>query len=259
MGEMMKTIILAGGLGTRLKEETTVKPKPMVEIGGKPILWHILNSYAHYGYKEFIIAVGYKAEVIKSYFLNYYYLQNSLTIRLGDGQIEVHDRIRQDWTIHLVDTGLDTQTGGRVKRLASLVGKETFMMTYGDGVGNINIRDLVAFHRRHGKLATVTAVRPPSRFGGMKFDGDSVIEFMEKPQIGEGWINGGFFVFNAGVFDYLKGDATVLEEEPLENLAQDGQLMAYPHHGFWHCMDTVRDRNVLENLWKSGQAPWQVG
>ncbi len=254
----MKVIILAGGLGTRLQEETTVKPKPMVEIGGKPILWHIMNIYAHYGSKEFIIAVGYKGDVIKSYFMNYHYLQNSLSIRLRDGQIEAHDTIKQDWTIHLVDTGLDTQTGGRVKRLASWVGKETFMMTYGDGVANINIRELVAFHRRHGKLATVTAVRPPARFGGMRFNGDMVIEFMEKPQIGEGWINGGFFVLEPEVFNYIEGDNTYFERDPLERLALEGQLVAYKHPDFWQCMDTLRDVHLLDSLWQEGKAPWKV-
>jgi len=253
----MKVVILAGGFGTRLQEETTIKPKPMVEIGGQPILWHIMNIYAAYGYNEFIVALGYKGELIKNYFLNYYYLSNSLSIHLRNGRVEVHDSAHENWTVHLIDTGLDTQTGGRIKRLAPWIGKETFMMTYGDGVANINIRELVAFHRRHGKLATVTAVRPPSRFGGLSFNGDLVAEFVEKPQIGEGWINGGFFVLEPGVLDYIEGDI-LFERGPLERLAKDGQLVAYRHDDFWQCMDTLRDVRLLESLWDSGKAPWKV-
>ncbi len=251
-------IILAGGLGTRLQEETTLKPKPMVEIGGRPILWHIMGIYAAYGYKEFVVALGYKGEVIKSYFLNYYALRNSFSIHLDSGQTEVHDGEREDWMVHLIDTGLQTDTGGRIKRLAPWVHSETFMMTYGDGVASVNIRDLVAFHRAHGKLATVTAVRPPARFGGLSFDGDLVQQFTEKPQIGEGWINGGFFVMEPGVLDYLDGDKTVFEREPLERLAESGQLVAYRHTGFWQCMDTLRDVRLLESLWQRDSAPWRV-
>jgi len=254
----MKVVILAGGFGTRLQEETTVKPKPMVEIGGWPILWHIMNIYAAYGYKEFIVALGYKGEVIKNYFLNYYYLRNSFSIHLGNGRLDVHNASREDWVVHLIDTGLHTQTGGRIKRLAPWIGNETFMMTYGDGVANINIRELVAFHRRHGKLATVTAVRPPARFGGLAFDGDLVARFVEKPQIGEGWINGGFFVLEPGVLDYIQGDTIAWEREPLERLAEEGQLVAYRHDGFWQCMDTLRDVRLLESLWTEDRAPWKV-
>lgn len=254
----MKTIILAGGFGTRLSEETVVKPKPMVEIGGMPILWHIMKIYAHYGFKEFIVALGYKGEMIKEYFMNYYYLRNNFTIHLNSGNIEVYDGNSEDWTIHLVDTGLATQTGGRIKRLENWIGDETFMMTYGDGVADIDILDLVNFHRRHGKLATVTAVRPPSRFGGLRFEGDKVIEFEEKPQIGEGWINGGFFVLEPGVLDYIGGDETIWEREPMERLARDGQLVAYRHGDFWQCMDTLRDVRLLNGLWGSGKAPWKV-
>ena len=254
----MKVVILCGGKGTRLQEETTLRPKPMVEIGGQPILWHIMKIYAAYGYNEFIVALGYKGEVIKDYFLNYYYLRNSFSIHLSDGQVDVHDVGREDWLVHLIDTGLHTQTGGRIKRLAEWIGGETFMMTYGDGVANIDINELVAFHRRHGKLATVTAVRPPARFGGLLFDGDLVAKFTEKPQIGEGWINGGFFVLEPEVLDYIEGDETIFEREPLERLAEDGQLVAYKHDGFWQCMDTLRDVRLLESLWQSGKPPWKV-
>jgi glucose-1-phosphate cytidylyltransferase len=254
----MKVVILAGGLGTRLQEETTVKPKPMVEVGGQPILWHLMNIYATFDYKEFVLALGYKGEVIKNYFLNYYYLRNSFSIGLAGGRVEVHDGEREDWNVHLIDTGLNTDTGGRIKRLANWIGDETFMMTYGDGVANIDIAKLVEFHRQHGKLATVTAVRPPSRFGGIIFNGDQVVRFVEKPQIGEGWINGGFFVLEPGVLDYIEGDRTIFEQEPLERLAEDGQLMAYRHDDFWQCMDTLRDVRLLESLWQQGIAPWKV-
>jgi len=254
----MKTVILAGGLGTRLAEETDIKPKPMVEVGGKPILWHIMSIYAAYGYKEFIVALGYKGEVVKHYFLDLYHLRNNLTIHTANGRVDVHDGKRDDWVIHLVDTGLQTQTGGRLKRLAPWIGNETFMMTYGDGVSNINIQELLAFHRRHGKLATITAVRPPSRFGGLSFDGDMVVKFSEKAQIGEGWINGGFFVLEPGALDYIRGDETIFEREPLERLAEIGQLVPYRHGDFWQCMDMLRDVRMLENLWKQGNAPWKV-
>jgi len=255
---VMKLIILAGGLGTRLAEETTVKPKPMVEIGGQPIILHIMNIYATYGYNEFIVALGYKGEIIKNYFLHYYHLRNSFTINLSNGRIDVHNKHQKDWVVHLIETGLHTETGGRIKRLAPWIGNETFMMTYGDGVANINIQKLVAFHRRHGRLATVTAVRPPSRFGGLSFKDDCVIKFVEKPQIGEGWINGGFFVLESGVLDYIEGDETIFEQKPLERLAEDGQLIAYHHDGFWQCMDTLRDVQLLSSLWESGNAPWKI-
>jgi glucose-1-phosphate cytidylyltransferase len=254
----MKVVILAGGLGTRLSEETEVKPKPMVEIGGQPILWHIMKHYAHHGFKEFAVALGYKSEVIKRYFLDYARLQSSFTVHLGSGDSLRRHSPREDWTVHLMDTGLHTVTGGRIKRLAPLLGQETFMATYGDGVCNVDLEALLAFHRRHGRLATVTAVRPPARFGGLVFNGDHVVKFTEKPQIGEGWINGGFFVFEPKVLDYIDGDAIHLEREPLERLAAEGQLMAYRHDDFWQCMDTLRDLRLLESLWNSNKAPWKV-
>lgn len=253
----MKVVILAGGLGTRISEETTVKPKPMVEIGGKPILWHIMNIYSAHGFNEFILALGYKGEMIKEYFINYYYHQSNLTIDLRTGKINASNNNARDWIVQLVDTGQSSLTGGRLHRLQGML-SETFMLTYGDGVSNVDIKRIIEFHRSHGKLATVTAVRPAARFGGMSFDGEQVIEFKEKPQTGEGWINGGFFVFEPGVFDYLHGDDTILEKDPLENLARDGQLMAYKHEGFWQSMDTVRDRDVLEKFWQSGEAPWNI-
>ncbi|MCK4815829.1 glucose-1-phosphate cytidylyltransferase [bacterium] len=254
----MKTVILAGGLGTRLAEETGVKPKPMVEIGGRPILWHIMKIYATHGYSEFIIALGYKGEMIKDYFRNYYYWRNNISMYLGNGRVEVHNDSPEDWCVHLVDTGLRTQTGGRVKRLAPWIGNETFMLTYGDGLANIDIQELLSFHRGHGKLATVTAVRPPARFGGISLHDDQVIEFKEKPQIGEGWINGGFFVLQPEVVDYIEGDAIEWEKEPLERLTSEGQLVAYQHNKFWHCMDTLRDVRLLESLWRTGDPPWKV-
>jgi glucose-1-phosphate cytidylyltransferase len=254
----MKIVILAGGLGTRLQEETTAKPKPMVEIGGQPILWHIMKGYAAYGFKEFVVALGYKGEVIKDYFLNYRHRASSLTVRLDSGEATIHDGDCEDWTAHLLDTGLHTQTGGRIKRAVKFIGNETFMLTYGDGLSNVDLGCLLDFHRRHGCLATVTAVRPPARFGGLSLDGDLVTHLEEKPQIGEGWINGGFFVLEPKVADYIKGDETIFEREPLERLAEDGQLVAYRHEGFWQCMDTLRDVRLLESLWESGRTPWKV-
>ena len=254
----MKVVILSGGFGTRLAEETDIIPKPMVEIGGKPILWHIMKHYAHFGFNEFIIALGYKQELIKDFFLNYHYLTDSLTVNTKSGEISKHNKAVDDWTVHLVDTGLETITGGRIKRLAKWLGDETFMMTYGDGVSNVNLKDLLRFHRSHGKLATVTAVRPPARFGGLLFEGDRVTEFTEKPQIGEGWINGGFFVLEPGVLDYIEGDATHWEREPLERLAKEGQLMAYRHASFWQGMDNIRDLRYLRKLWGEGNAAWKL-
>ncbi len=252
----MKTVLLAGGLGTRLAEESESKPKPMVEVGGRPILWHIMRTYAERGFKEFVVALGYRGDVIKRYFLDYFYLRNSLSIDLRTNQIEVQGSDCEDWVVHLRDTGLDTQTGGRLRRLADMVRGETFMMTYGDGVCSVDPRALLEFHRRHGKLATVTAVRPPARFGGLVFDGDNVAEFSEKPQVGEGWINGGFFVLEPQVLDYIDTDDTIFERSPLERLAADGQLIAHRHEGFWQCMDTLRDVRLLNSLCDGKLPPW---
>jgi glucose-1-phosphate cytidylyltransferase len=254
----MKVVILAGGFGSRLAEETEVKPKPMVEIGGRPILWHIMKHYAHYGFKEFFIALGYKGEVIKRYFLDYYTLNGNLTVHLPDGKIEVHNKECEDWIVNLIETGLNTLTGGRVKRLEPWLKDETFMVTYGDGVSDVDLRDLVHFHRSQGRVATITAVRPPARFGGLIFDGNLAAQFTEKPQIGEGWINGGFLVCEPALFNYLEGDDSSLEANALERLAADRQLVAYRHGGFWQCMDTLRDVRLLENLWHSGKPPWKV-
>lgn len=254
----MKVAILAGGFGTRLAEETEIRPKPMVEIGGKPILWHIMKIYAHYGFKDFVIALGYKGEYIKKYIVDYCSLTNNLTVNMKNGQIERHDCSDLDWTVQLIDTGLKTMTGGRIKQLAPYVGDDTFMLTWGDGVADIQLDKLLAFHRSHGKLATLTAVRPPARYGHLELDGDQIKEFSEKPQTREGWINGAFFVLEPGVFDYIDGDRTQWEKEPLENLAADGQLMAYRHTSFWQCMDTLREKYILENYWNSNQAPWRI-
>lgn len=253
----MKVGILAGGFGSRLAEETEVKPKPMVEIGGRPIMWHIMMHYARYGFKNFVIALGYKGEVIKRYMVDYCSLHSNLTVNLKNGEVTVHDGPKQDWTVELIDTGIQTQTGGRIRRLAPHLGNGTFMLTWGDGLSDIDLHALLDFHRSHGKLATVTAVRPPARYGYMRFDGSKVVEFTEKPQIGEGWINGAFFVLEPGVFDYIDGDETVWEKEPMERLAADGQLMAYRHRSFWQCMDTLREKYLLESLWQTGRAPWK--
>lgn len=255
----MKAIILAGGLGTRLAEETILRPKPMVEIGGKPILWHIMKIYEQHGVTEFIVALGYKPEIVKEYFLNFYALNNDLTLDFSNGQTVIHQGKQPNWKVHLVDTGLHTQTGGRLGRLRDWIGEdETFCFTYGDGVSNVDIASSLEFHKAHGKMATVTTVRPPARFGGIIFEGDKVQEFTEKPQTGEGWINGGFFVLNRGVLDYIVGDESIWERAPLERLAQDNQLMAFRHEGFWQPMDTIREKNLLEELWASGQAPWKT-
>jgi glucose-1-phosphate cytidylyltransferase len=255
---MMKVGILAGGLGTRLSEETTIKPKPMVEIGGRPLLWHIMNIYAHYGFKEFVIALGYKGEIIKEYFLNYHHHSRSLTVNLKTGDVIAHQRDGEDWIVHLLDTGTETNTGGRVKQMADFIGKETFMMTYGDGVCNINILRLIAFHKAQKRLVTMTAARPPARFGQMLIQDHSVIQFKEKPQLGEGWINGGFFVLEPEITKYIENESTAWEFESLEQIAADGQLAAYPHEDFWQCMDTLRDVHLLEKLWQEGNAPWKL-
>ncbi len=255
----MKVVILAGGLGTRLSEETTNKPKPMVEVGGKPMLWHIMNIYAHQGFDEFIVALGYKGESIKEYFLNYYAINNDLSIDLATGQTTIHGSKASPWRVHLVDTGHSTQTGGRLRRLrAHLKDEESFMFTYGDGVADIDLKRLLAFHREHGRLATVTTVKPPARFGRIGFDGDRVDEFYEKPEDSEGWINGGFFVLHPQAIDYIDADETPWEREPLVRLAADRQIMGYRHVGFWSCMDTLREKNLLEELWSGGVAPWKT-
>jgi glucose-1-phosphate cytidylyltransferase len=255
----MKAVILAGGMGSRLSEETYLRPKPMVEVGGKPILWHIMNIYAAQDINVFVAALGYKAEVIKEYFLNFYALNNDISIDLSTGKTVIHDGKQPDWEVHLVDTGLCTETGGRLKRLAGWLEKdETFMFTYGDGVADIDLQALLRFHRLHGRLATVTAVRTPARFGRIAIENDSVTGFYEKPEEGEGWISGGFFVLNAQVLNYIDGDNTVWEREPLERLSRERQLVAYKHHGFWSCMDTLREKKVLEELWISDRAPWKI-
>ncbi len=247
-------------MGTRLSEETTLKPKPMVTVGEHPILWHILNHYGHHGFQDFVLALGYKGDLIKQYFLNYYALNSDFRVDLSSGEVSYLKAGRRDWRVELIDTGERTMTAGRLRRLDALLRPHgTFMLTYGDGVSDVDLREVVKFHRSHGKLATVTAVRPSARFGGMAFGGDGrVTEFKEKPQTGEGWINGGFFVMEPGALDYMGGDDVMLETSPLERLSREGQLMAFRHPGFWQCMDTVRDRQLLEERWSSGKAPWKV-
>lgn len=254
----MKVILLAGGFGTRLAEYTDMVPKPMVTVGGKPILWHIMRHYSHYGHKEFHIALGYKAEVVKDYFLNYRSLSTDFTINLHTGEMTAHRSNVEDWMVTLVDTGIDSMTGGRVKRLRNFVGNSTFLLTYGDGLSDVNINDLIKFHRSHGKMITVTAVRPSARFGELNILGGNVTSFQEKPQMNQGWINGGFFVVEPSFIDLIAGDQTVLEQGPLESASKMGELMAYQHSGFWQCMDTKRDRDLLEDLWVKNQAPWRV-
>lgn len=251
----MKIILLAGGFGTRLAEYTDVIPKPMVPVGGKPILWHIMQIFAHFGHKDFYVALGYKAEVIKEYFLNYRVLNSDFTVDLGSGDVSPHQVDAVDWKVTLVNTGEASMTGGRVKRMKQFIGDETCMLTYGDGVADIDLDALLAFHRRHGKMVTVTAVRPAARFGELEIDGARVKSFKEKPQLHEGWINGGFFVIEPAFFDLIAGDSTLLEREPLEQVAQAGELMAYRHDGFWHCVDTKRDHELLESMWAEG-ASW---
>ena len=254
----MKVAILAGGAGSRLAEETQVKPKPMVEIGGQPILWHIMRHYAYYGFNDFVIALGYKGEIIKKYMVDYSALNSNLKVNLRTGDIDMQGGYKPDWNVELIDTGIPTMTGGRIKLLAPYLNDGTFMLTWGDGVSDIDLSDLLAYHRSHGKLATLTAVRPPARYGHMVFDGDQVRSFTEKPQTVEGWINGAFFVLEPEVFEYIEGDHTQWEKEPLENLARDGQLMAYRHTSFWQCMDTLREKHILETLWQSSNPPWKV-
>jgi glucose-1-phosphate cytidylyltransferase len=254
----MKVAILAGGFGTRLSEETESRPKPMVEIGGKPMLWHIMQHYGHYGFKEFFVALGYRGEMVKRFFLEHHTLSGDITVDLRSGQASVTSPAIADWLVHMVDTGDGTLTGGRIRRLKQFLDGDAFMLTYGDGVSNVPLDALIAFHRRQGRLGTVTAVRPPARFGGITFDGDRVTGFSEKSQIQEGWINGGFMVLEPAIFRYLRDDNAVLEVDLLERLAADGQLSAYRHEGFWQCMDTLRDKRFLEHLWQSGNAPWKT-
>jgi glucose-1-phosphate cytidylyltransferase len=256
----MRVAILAGGVGTRLAEETEVRPKPMVEIGGRPILWHIMKHYARYGHRDFVVALGYKGDYIKRWMVDFASLQSDITVDFRTGKVERHKNGngQLDWSINLIDTGLNTATGGRIKRLARHMGNETFMLTWGDGVSNVDLDKLVEFHRSHGKLCTVTAVRPPARFGHLEFQGDRVASFSEKPQTSEGWINGAFFVCEPGIFEYIEGDDTQWEKGPLERLSRDGELMAYRHDSFWQCMDTLRDKKLLQELWDSGQAPWKT-
>jgi glucose-1-phosphate cytidylyltransferase len=254
----MKVVILAGGLGTRLAEETDLKPKPMVEIGGYPILWHIIKIYAHYGFKDFYITLGYKGETIKRFFYDYLALNGDLSIDFSNNKIDVKNRDCEDWNINLIDTGQNSMTGGRIKRLEEHLRDETFMVTYGDGVCNVDIGEIVKFHRSHGKLATVTAVHPPARYGELLIGEDSTTTFSEKPQEQRGWINGGFLVFEPQILDYLSGDESILERDALERLAKEKQLVAYRHSDFWQCVDTLHDKRQLEQAWKSGNPPWKV-
>jgi len=252
----VKIVILAGGLGTRLSEYTDTIPKPMVTVGGRPIIWHIMHMYARFGHKDFYLALGYKSEVIKEYFLHYRNLNADFTIDLGNGDVNSHQTDEIDWKVTLVDTGLDSMTGGRIKRMQPPIGNEPFLLTYGDGVADIDISALVDFHRSHGKMVTISAVHPAARFGELDMDEDRVICFQEKPQTAQGWINGGYFVIEPEFFDLIEGDSTALEKQPLEQVAKMGELMAYRHHGFWQCMDTKRDKDLLEDLWQSRNAFW---
>ena len=254
----MKVVILAGGLGTRLAEETVIKPKPMVEIGGRPILWHIMKIYSSYGFNEFVICTGYKGYVIKEFFANYYLHTTDVTFDISKGELEIHNNKTEPWKVTLIDTGEETMTGGRLKRISQFVGGQDFCMTYGDGVSNVNIAKLVDFHRAHGKLCTVTATRPPGRFGALGLEGESVTHFQEKPLGDGGYINGGFFVVSPKCFEYIEGDSTIWEQEPMKRLAEDGQMKAFLHDDFWLPMDTVRDRRQLEGLWQTGKAPWKI-
>jgi len=254
----MKLVILAGGLGTRISEETSVRPKPMVEIGGRPILWHIMKMYARHGINEFVLCLGYKGYLVKEFFANYFLHTSDVTIDLANNALEVHQRTAEPWKVTMVDTGESTMTGGRLKRVARYLGDEDFCFTYGDGVGDVDISGLLRFHRDHGKLATLTAVQPPGRFGALDLDGTTIRGFQEKPQGDGGWVNGGFFVLSPKVIDYIEDDGTVWEREPLQRLASQGQLAAHFHSGFWQPMDTLRDKNHLEELWAGGQAPWKT-
>jgi glucose-1-phosphate cytidylyltransferase len=254
----MKVIILAGGFGSRLSEYTETIPKPMVSVGGKPILWHIMRTYAHFGHKDFYLALGYKAEVIKDYFLHYRSLNADFTVNLATGDIESHQVDDTDWRVTMIHTGLESMTGGRIKRLKQFIGNEPFLLTYGDGVADIDIEALINFHNSHGKMVTISAVHPGARFGELEIKDNQIISFKEKPQTRQGWINGGYFVIEPEFFDLISGDNTVLEQEPLEKVAAMGELMAFQHDGYWQCVDTKRDRDHLEELWQSGDAPWEV-
>lgn len=253
----MKVAILAGGFGSRLGEETELKPKPMVEIGGLPMLWHIMAHYSHFGFNEFYIALGYRGEYIKRYMSEMVNLHGNMRLDFRDGAVTRPSEVHSQWVVNLIETGGMTLTGGRIKRLQPYLDDGTFMLTWGDGVSNVDLRKLLEFHKNHGKLATVTAVRPPARYGHLDIQGDQIVEFSEKPQAAEGWINGAFFVLEPGIFDYIEGDMVMWEHEPMRRLAEDGQLMAYRHDGFWQCMDTRRDKHVLEEIWASGNAPWR--
>lgn len=252
----MRTVILAGGMGTRFAEETDLRPKPMIEIGGRPLLWHIMKRYEQYGLNEFVVALGYKGDAIKSYFRTYHDLRGSMIVDLASGTVQAEEPEAEHWLVQLRDTGEATNTGGRVKRLQPWLDGETFMLTYGDGLADVDLGALLRFHRAHGRIATITAVRPPARFGALVFDGDEITRFREKAPTGEEWINGGFMVFEPALFDYLEADSTSLEVDALERLACDGQLVGYRHEGFWRCMDTLNDKRVLERLWQDGERPW---
>lgn len=253
----MQVVILAGGLGTRISEESALRPKPMIEVGGRPILWHIMKMYSAYGLHDFIICCGYKGYIIKEYFANYFLHMSDVTIDMKENSVEVHSRKAEPWRVTLVDTGEQTQTGGRLKRIAGYIDSD-FCMTYGDGVGSVNIGEVIALHKSHGKLATMTATQPPGRFGSLQIEGNSITSFLEKPTGDGGWINGGFFVLSPAALDYISGDDVIWERGPLETLASEGQLKAYFHSGFWQPMDTLRDKTHLEDLWQSGKAPWKV-
>ena len=254
----MKVVILAGGFGTRLSEYTKAIPKPMVTVGGKPILWHIMNTYASFNHTDFYVALGYKAEIIKDFFLNYKTLNSDFTVDLSSGNITEHHKDNVNWKVTLVDTGLNSMTGGRVKRIHNYIGNEAFLLTYGDGLANVDINSLIKFHKEHGKMVTVSAVHPGARFGELSLDGDLVTSFKEKPQTTQGWINGGYFVIEPEFFELIDDDSTILEQSPLERASQMGELMSFQHNGFWQCMDTKRDRDSLESMWESGNAPWKI-
>ncbi len=254
----MKVVLLAGGLGTRIAEETEIKPKPMVEIGGYPILWHVMKIFGSQGFNEFFVALGYKGDYIKRYFLDYYNFSGNISIDFATGKTEFSDKEHEDWKINLIDTGAESMTGGRVKRLQPFLKDSTFMVTYGDGVGDIDLKKLLEFHKSNGKLATVTAVRPPARYGELLFNEDDTVNFKEKPEAKENWINGGFMVFEPKVFEYLRDDSSILEKQALEKLSEEGQLAGYKHNGSWQCADTLHDKRLLENLWKTENAPWKI-